>query len=478
MPAFFLMLLLLAGCATSSHFENYPSSSGSNAERRSIDVSHPDRPVILIAISGGGSRAADLGWVILKDLRELSYTSNGQSRRLIDDVAVVSSVSGGSVIAAYFGLYGPDGLDHFADDFLAADNMRTLGIDADSPLTWLRVAVAGPYDIDVMEQLFDKQLFHNKTFSELNQAGKPFVILNATDMGGGEVFAFTPSRFDDVCSDFDKEPISVGVTASAAFPILFSPVAFQNYSATDCPSRPTPQWITTELTGNSEPYINLEQYKKARYANDLRYGGDRFRDIQYLHFSDGGLADNLGVHSLMDAIFSPSNIPTYLLTDINDGYIKKIVVIIINARSDPSSPIYQSPSPAGLIDTIEGVTAIPIDAATASANSQAETLLAELKQAAAAAPVDAEFGGLKVYDVEIDFDQLRSTDEQQKMLRDNAKTIPTSLTISKENQRVIEQAGQILLRQHPCFQKFLVDMKINPLPGFTIDKKYAKQGCP
>ena len=116
--------LALAGCAA-VRFENYPlAAQQTNQERRAVDVSHSDRPLILVAISGGGSRAAALGWVVLRELSKVQYFADGQTRSLTDDIGVVSSVSGGSVIAAHFALHGAQGLDRFAPDFLEPDNMR------------------------------------------------------------------------------------------------------------------------------------------------------------------------------------------------------------------------------------------------------------------------------------------------------------------------------------------------------------------
>ena len=206
--AWLVACLVLAGCAT--RFENFPLTGDQvNPERRAVDVSHEERPLILVAVSGGGSRAAALGWVILKEVAKFRYPASSPSRSLIDDIAVVSSVSGGSVIAAYFALYGPEGLERFTPEFLVPDNMRTLGLDAVTPITWFQLAVTGSSRIDIVEELFDDQLFKKKTFFDLNQPGKPYLILNATDMASGEVFAFTPKRFDDICSDLDKEPIPV-----------------------------------------------------------------------------------------------------------------------------------------------------------------------------------------------------------------------------------------------------------------------------
>ena len=133
------LALALSGCAT--RFENQPLAAGQgNSERRAVDASDPERPLILVAISGGGSRAAALGWTVLRELRQYRYSGpGGSSRALTDDIAVLSSVSGGSVIAAHFALDGAQALDRFESDFLAPDNTRSLGLEALNPVTWLAV---------------------------------------------------------------------------------------------------------------------------------------------------------------------------------------------------------------------------------------------------------------------------------------------------------------------------------------------------
>jgi len=485
-PATWLVAcLLLAGCAT--RFENFPlTGSQVNPERRAVDVSHEERPLILVAVSGGGSRAAALGWVILREVAKFRYPASNPSRSLIDDIAVVSSVSGGSVIAAHFALYGPEGLERFAPDFLVPDNMRTLGLDAVDPITWFQLAVTGSSRIDIVEELFDNQLFKKKTFFDLNQPGKPYLILNATDMASGEVFAFTPKRFDDICSDLDKEPISAGVAASSAVPIVLSPVAFQNFSVTHCQGRPTPQWITTRLDGRFAPYLNLETFKLARYANDLRRGPNAFRRIDYLYFLDGGLADNLAIHGLLETISSPYAAPIIagqssgltgsntILDALNAGRIKRLAVIVINARADAATGISQSASRPGVVEMIESVTSIPLSSTTSSVNSQMDVLLAELKAAAGGGAGDPRFTGIKIYGVQVDFDQLRNSDPRQRELHLKANAIPTAWTITKDNRDVIEEAGTILLHQHPCFQRLLLDMDIK---AEFIDPAFARAGC-
>lgn len=478
-----VLAILLAGCAT--RFENQPLVSGhDNIERRVLDPSPPERPVILVAFSGGGSRAAALGWVVLRELRGYAYpVAGGSARPLTDDIAVVSSVSGGSVIAAYFALNGAQGLDRFEPDFLAPDNTRTLGAGALSPLRLL----TGATNSDLVEQLFDRQLFDRRTFADLNQPHKPYLILNATDMASGEVFAFTPQRFDDICSDLDAQAISSGVAASAAVPVVFTPIALRNHSVDHCPGRALPRWVTNRLDGRFAPYLNLETFKLARYANDLRRGPDRFRDIDYLYLLDGGLTDNLAVHGLLEAVSSPYAAPIVapppgsarpagtLLQAINDGRIRRVVVIVVNARADPDNDISTRAERPGVVGMIKSVTSLPIDANTSSVGARIDTLLAQLNAAGGGTDAGtAAFEGLRIYPVVVDFDQLRATDPAQRALRDQAKRIPTLWTISQPDLEVVGKAGRLLLRQHPCFQRLLLDLQV---PNDFVDESFARQGC-
>src|SRR6202007_3230087 len=110
-----------------------------------------------------------------------------------------------------------------------------------------------------------------------------------------------------------------------------------------------------------------------------------------------------------------------LLFKINTGSVRRVVVLLINARSDAPSSVSTSPEIPGVIGMIGSVTSVPIDATTASVNAQMEVLVEQLRQAAKGAPPDALFGQLKVYSIQIDFDQLRGNVAEQKDLRDKAK---------------------------------------------------------
>jgi hypothetical protein len=205
-----------------------------------------------------------------------------------------------------------------------------------------------------------------------------------------------------------------------------------------------------------------------------------------LYFLDGGLADNLAIHGLLETISSPYAAPiiagqdsglnqsSTILDAVNTGKIKKLAVIVINARADPANTISRTPSRPGIVGMIESVTSVPIDSTTASVSSQMGVLLAQLNAAGGGGAGTPQFAGLKVYAVQVDFDQLRASDPVQRELRDKANAIPTLWTITKENREVIEQAGTILLHQHPCFQRLLMDMDID---ATFVDPVFAKTGC-
>ena len=467
------LALGLAACGGPTQYANQPLPEGGiNVDQRGLQPTlSRARPVILMAFSGGGSRAAALSLAVLEELGRYKYTADRQTRRLIDAVDVVSSVSGGSVTAAYFGLYGPDDTTRLKD-FLARDNMATLEIDAANPITWARLAFGGYTRIDALRDLLDQQLFDKKTFAAMIARGYPVVILNASDMASGEVFAFTADRFNDICSDLSSLPIAAGVAGSAAFPILLSPVDLKDYAGKDCVGNdPAPEWIALDLKKRATPYLDVEEFKRARYANSLRRGSDAFRDVQYLHLLDGGLVDNLGAHSLMDVVMSPHG-NVRLLDAINRGEISKLVVIAVNARSDPPNTLSTDPRTPGIVSMIGAVTSNPIDAATAGADAQLRVLLSEIGAAAAGAPRNAGFKGMRVYDIEIDFDQLLPT---QKELQSIVKSTPTLWSIKPEQLRAVNEAGRLLLDQHPCFQKLLIDLRI---PADFIDRSFAEAACP
>jgi NTE family protein len=343
------------------------------------------------------------------------------------------------------------------ENFLVLDNMKALELDAVDPITWFRLTFGGFSRIGALEELLDQRLFHQATLAGLNQPGKPYIVLNATDMGGGETFALVPRRFDDVCSNHDNLPVATAVSASAAFPILLTPVSLQNFSVGCAGQLRNGQWITIDLSNPYTPYLNLPEYRDARYSNDLRHGPNPYRDIDYVYLLDGGLADNLGTRSLRSALIAPYD-DAGVLRAINDGKIRNLVIIVVNARSDPPNNVYQQSERPGLVSMVKTVTSVPIDANTANSQIALSGILGELATAAAGTAGAAKFAGMQVYGITIDFDQIPADTPAHRELRDAAKRLPTSWTLTPQQLELVETTGNFLLRRDPCYRALLADL--------------------
>jgi len=471
-----LLALAPAACETIPDYPNRPLAVGSaNHPPADLVGADPGAPLILIAFSGGGSRAAAIGLGVLDELAAHSYPVPGTKVSLIDRVKVVSSVSGGSVVATWFGLVGPARLDELRSNFLARDNMRTLEWEAADPLTLARLSLSSYTRIDALRDLLDRELFHGARFADLRRPGAPLVVMNATDMESGEVFAFTPARFDDLCSDLEQLPLSVAVAASAAFPVALSPVSLRNYSYEECKGAiPGGGWIAAELTLPLPRYLNLEEYKRARYANALRNGKDAYRNEHYLHLLDGGLVDNQGVQSLTEVLVSPHS-PARILEAINSGRVRRIVVIAVNARADKDNGVGGNPAVPGLLKVVNTVIGAPIDSTTARTNGSLQDLVDTLKAAgalSARAPGQPLFAGLRVYNIPVDFDQFPP---EQRQLQTAVKNVGTSWSLSPTQLQQAIEAGRLLLRQHPCFQRLLLDLNAKPAPA---EPAIVRHSCP
>jgi len=471
-----LLALVAAACDTVPDYPNRPLAAGA-ANPPPADLIGPDlgAPLILIAFSGGGSRAAALGLGVLDELAAHAYPASGTPVALIDRVKVVSSVSGGSVIAAWFGLVGPARLDELKTDFLERDNTKTLEWQATDPLTLARLSLSSYTRIDALRDLLDRELFHGARFADLRRPGAPLIVMNATDMESGEVFAFTPTRFNDLCSDLDQLPLSVAVAASAAFPVALSPMSLRNYSYEGCKGAiPGGGWIAAELTLPLPRYINLEEYKRARYANALRNGKNAYRDEHYLHLLDGGLVDNQGVQSLTEVLISPHS-PARIVDAINSGRVRRIVVIAVNARADKDNGVGENPAVPGLLNVVNRVIGAPIDSTTARSNASLQNLVDTLNAAGTAptsAPGKPLFTGLRVYNIPVDFDQFQSGQQE---LQTAVKNIGTSWTLSSTQLQQAIEAGRLLLRQHPCFQRLLLDINATTT---SMDPQVVRSSCP
>jgi NTE family protein len=331
--------------------------------------------LVIVTLSGGGIRAAALSFGTLQALG-LIEGPNGNT--LLDQVDMISSVSGGSVTAAWYALHGRAGLAHEGENgklwqFLHHNWNYDLAWKATNPVTLARYAFS-PYGRgDVLADFFSANLFADATYADVFKLYKtgtaqPYVMLNATDLGHQSIFPFTQGRFDLLCSDLLQYRVADAVAASANYPLVFSSTNLQNYSG--CAAQQSdswnnhgpPKWLAyyskydSETTQARQSY-GLSQLRAARQAQDYLRSPALGDQDKFVHLLDGGVGDNLGVRSTLAIEDDPARVPgLYVRLSTNDrpsGYenIRRILYVVVNARTRDPAGIDRSEGAPGEIET-------------------------------------------------------------------------------------------------------------------------------
>ena len=109
------LLLLLDGCATrqvNPKIAQYDPRSGLQFE--GLERRGNQQDLVILAFSGGGTRAAAFSYGVLEALRRIEIVTNsGRKIRLLDEVDVITGISGGSFTALAYGLYGEKLFDDY-----------------------------------------------------------------------------------------------------------------------------------------------------------------------------------------------------------------------------------------------------------------------------------------------------------------------------------------------------------------------------
>ena len=202
---------------------------GYRFETSQLQRNNEDDTLIVLMFSGGGTRAAALGYGVLEQLHKQQITIGGKKQSLMSNVDVVVGVSGGSVLAAYFALKGEETIPLFYKHFLHQNFQRQVVKQAFSMSNLPRLASPEYGRGDLLQEQFENYLFGKTTFRDLEMNRKgPFAIISATDMGIGERFNFTQEYFDPMCIDLGDLRLARAVAASSSVPMVFAPITLNN----------------------------------------------------------------------------------------------------------------------------------------------------------------------------------------------------------------------------------------------------------
>jgi len=319
---------MLTACSTREW--NAPLVEGDKAPRHDFASRLPkensQRVFVVLAFSGGGIRAGAFSYGVLKELRQTTVQIDGTRRRLLDEVDVISSVSGGSFTAAYYGLFGDRIFDDYERKFLKRDVSGGMLSRLLDPVALTSLTSSDFNRGDLAAEWLTDNLFERKTFADMSPGRLPYVILNASDLNTGLTFSFIQQQFDFLCSNLNTYPVANAVMASAAMPVIFAPIAVRNFD-TDCRER-RDSWVPAVLQRRD---IFTREYQVAR-------GLSRYFDPQTLpivRLVDGGVTDNLGVRgSMMSPVAHYGNVPDMAGAFTHEALDKvtDVLVIVANAQ--------------------------------------------------------------------------------------------------------------------------------------------------
>ena len=459
----FVALFLLGGCATrpvNPPITQADPHAGYRFEtRQGISTNSRDNLVIL-AFSGGGTRAAAFSYGVLEYLRRTEVVAaNGTKVRLLDSIDVITGVSGGSFTALAYGLYGDKLFDEYEQRFLKRNVQGELVGRSFSPRYWGDLSSDGWGRSELASQLYDEILFNGATFGDLNRGKGPMILASATDISTGSRFVFHQPTFDVICSDLSDVKLSRAAAASSAVPVVLSPITIKNYGGT-CNWTP-PQWAKLFIDNDNPP---RPAARAIRSLKNLQAYGDGAKR-PYLHLVDGGVSDNVGMRGVLDALEALQALHEAGLPSPLDS-VKRIIIFVVNSLSSPPTNWDESFSPPGTVDILLKSAGTPIDAFSYETIESLKdtaahwaTLRMIRSSAAFAANKDSAVSvalrvpAAEIYAIDVSFAALKDKNELEYLNRQ-----PTTFVLEPEAVDRLRAAGATIIADSPEFKRLLKDL--------------------
>ena len=459
---FVAALLLLNGCATRPI--NAPIAEADNAAGyRYMTREHyfkDKEDLVILAFSGGGTRAAAFSYGVLETLRDTGVIdAKGNKLRLLDYVDMITGVSGGSFTALAYGLYGDRLFDDYEQRFLKRNVEGELLARLFSPLYWGPLSSTGWGRSELAAQLYDEILFNKATYADLQKGSGALIVVSATDLSTGGRFYFLQSMFDALCSDVASVPLSRAAASSSAVPVVLSPVTINNYGGTCRYSEPPLLKLITDPDHPARPAARAIQ----RWKELQSYGSGAQRP--YVHLVDGGVSDNVGMRGVLEALDDLEAL--HLLHQKTPlDRVRRIIVYVVNSLSSPETTWGTSENAPGSFAVLLRATGVPID----HYSYEAVELMKDTAAHWAGLRAIRDSGALtnngnpalvevttvpnaEIYVIDVSFPALKDKAE-----RDYLNNLPTSFVLPAEAVDRLRAAAKKIILESPEFQRLLNDM--------------------
>jgi len=429
--------LAISACANLTAVDKPLSSWTPEVDHRFRDQMAGDRStelLVLLAFSGGGTRAASFSYGVLKALATTEITTENGLRSLLQEIDVISSVSGGSFTSAYYGLRGDRIFEEFEERFLRKNVEGALIGQVFNPINWFRLLSSTYGRSDLAARYYDKILFNNATFADLKRPGAPLVVINATDLATGARFPFIQLSFDFICADLDQYPVSRAVAASSAVPVALSPITLKSFAGS-CGYEP-PAWLGEALKDERSTYRKIA-------ARDIEDYLDQEKR-PWVHLVDGGISDNLGLRGYYNSVSLVGD-PHLAFDEFRHSDVRQILIISVNSRVLPKPDWALERAAPSLAQVVGSISSDQIDRYSIDTlNIVFSAYKKWVEQVSTPEhPVTLDF-------VEVSFESVRDDAERQAL-----NNIGTNFHLKDEQVDQLISAARNVLHESPEFQAFL-----------------------
>ncbi|MEJ8820571.1 patatin-like phospholipase family protein [Variovorax humicola] len=475
-------VVLLAGCNSMApinppieHVDKARGYRVSNLLKHRKARSNDIPTLFVLTFSGGGTRAAAFSYGVLEELRRTNVLVHGTPRNLLSEVDLMTGVSGGSFTALAYALYGDRLFSEYESRFLKRDVQGALTSRTLNPANWFKLASADYGRSELAADYYDEILFGGATFDDLLTKPTPVAAVTGTDLSTGARFQFSQDHFDLLCSDLGKVRLARAAATSSAVPVVLSPVTYRNYGG-HC-GAVMPAWVrdVTDPVSRARPSGRaLLRYQDMQAFEDSA-------NRPYLHVVDGGVADNLGLRGVIEALEEVEASQAYQ-KEIDFRIIRRIVVIVVNSRSAPATNWDRSPRAPGIISQALQSSSVPIDHfsyesvellndiaqrwADARRLEIAEKRLAGMSRAQA----EAEVPDLRFDAIDVSFDSISDAQERRYFME-----LPTSFVLSEEAVDKLRALAGRLLRESPGYRDLIDTVERSTAPASAPAQRAARE---
>ncbi len=457
-------ILLASGCAQRP--VNPPLKEHENA---AYEFEHLERnrgrqdDLVVLAFSGGGTRAAAFAYGVLEALRRIEVTAaSGERYRLLDEVDLITGVSGGSFTALAYGLYGEKLFDDYEQRFLKRDVQGELIKRVANPLNWGALWSKGWGRSELAANLYDEILFHGATYADLERAGGPAIVVGSTDLASGSRVVFVPQNFDVMCADLGSFRLARAAAASSAVPVVLSPLTINNYGGS-CGYQ-EPAWLSL-FTKTEKPLRPAGRVLNR--LHELEELDDGAED-PYLHLVDGAVADNLGLRGVLDSLETFEALKTTGEATPLD-HVRRLIIFVVNSVSTPRTDWNMAENPPGALSILTKASGVPVDRYAsesvellkdidarwtslreirdqASFQGDQEWRIAEIKNAP----------NVDIFTVEVSFAALKDKDERARL-----NELPTSFALPGEAVDRLRAAAAKIVLESPDLREALKSEQVH-----------------